>query len=248
MVKKSIIFISLPRANGTIILRSFGQLAGSEIYNEYLTTLPLPNRPWSGNVRKEKVDSIIKQANTHANNGTLCFHHEIVGTVSLGELQLLKPHFTIVAVIRHPRKQLTSLKRLSDASDAVCQNLLEHGWKNIHKYHEEKLIDHVLDAERYINEEIYRRNFYKQLGLEYHANCANNLVRFHGEEFHPRCEVTRNVANASDNPWNGPAAISLKLHPDTTPHITDNKLNLWEKSFMPFMTNVFTTLVNGYRK
>lgn len=248
-IKRKIILFSLARMNSTIITRSFAQLLNSKIYNEFLThfhtTKGYVDFNSSSNEEEiNKIKEMIDLANHNEKEGYISIFHEMVGDLKKDQIQFLKnAGFTFVLIVRDPRKQFTSIRRLlPDEQTNDFRNNLEGGWLSIAELLALNSIDSVIFSERYLIDEDYRKTIITSLGHTYNDNMANNMINYSGTEFHDICTITK-TWNNSKNLWNGPAEQSSSLKKDTTPFVEEKDLESWELCNLQRALNIYNDIV-----
>jgi hypothetical protein len=229
-----ILFLSIARMNGTIILRSFGQIPNSMIWNKigtyfYHSMKGYHSWDFVNDEHTKQIDDIINKANEYSGPS---FFHEVTGELNIFELDRLKENgFTVVLILRHPKKQFASFKKIR-AEESYSQNIIREGWTNMNVYVNQNKIDFVIDSEKYLSNEVYRIRTVEKLGFQYRSEMATNMVRFLGEAFHNQCAITKKYDSPTKNIWNGPSGSSLSLHSDNSLEINESQLTKWEKLFL----------------
>lgn len=240
-----VIFLSVARMNGTIILRVFGQLPGAHITNEDLTYFYLKPgyKAWNyfNAEHTQKVHDLIFKAKAHPGP---FFAHEMTGDISEIELKMLRTEgFRIVLVLRDPRRVAASLMKLPPNDPKFREDLMAIGFGNMKHYWEHGLIDMVLDSQRFLAEEVYRQTIFSWLGLTYRSEYVTQMVRFRGEEFHEICAITKSWKDRVKNPWNGPSGSAMSLHSDESKPIEDTLVEPWMQDQLPAMVTLYQSII-----
>lgn len=102
---KHILLLSSARLNGTIVLRSFGQLENVVISNEFTTYMNFEDakgyHAWDfhhdGHFRN--VQQLVEMAKDASSRGLILVEHTMAGDLNDAELDLLRTEFVIVAVV-----------------------------------------------------------------------------------------------------------------------------------------------------
>ncbi|AYV81128.1 MAG: hypothetical protein Harvfovirus17_22 [Harvfovirus sp.] len=223
--QKRIIFLSSAKMNATVILRCFGQIPGAQIYNQFAMDPIHPGYTRWDFVDDDHLGKIQNMISLANRNKSDIFFHEKVGNISLKELQILKTNgFSIVLVLRDPRKQFNSLGKSSVGNEKLKMNYLSVGWGNIEKYFDEAMFDYVIDAVKFLDDNYYRSVVFENLQLKYHPKMANNMVRFLGDRFKEICSLQGDK--------NSLAMSSILLHMDLE-SVNMDGFNKWEQGFYP---------------
>lgn len=250
-MSRFILLLSSARMNGTIILRSLGQLENTIISNEYTTYMNFGGlyRHWddSHSEHSQKVVELLQKVKEAQDQGKTFIEHSMAGDLNDEEMSFIRTRMSlnvlIVAVVRQPEKQFLSLKKLPTAHsnpDEFRWNLINQGWLSLEHFHRRGDIDLVVDSEKWLVDENYRREMTNLMGLEYQETMAKNMTRYLGPAFHEICEITRKWG---DNPWNGTAAKSTELHPDTSPMAKPEDLTERERVFLPQARRIYQRML-----
>ncbi len=171
----------------------------------------------------------------------------MAGDLNDEEMALIRTRMSlnvmVVAVVRRPGKQFLSLKKLPTTHsdpDEFRWNLINQGWRSLEHFHRRGDIDLVIDSEKWLENKEYRQEMTNQMGLEYQEKMEKNMTRYLGPAFHEICEITRSWG---DNPWNGQAAKSTELHPDTSPIATREDLTERERNFLPEAQRIYQNML-----
>lgn len=227
---KKIILLSLPRCNGTIILRAFGQDLRVQIYNEHLTYFHYddPKFRHYNHHDKNHYKTVSKMIKNAQKNDQITIYHEMAGDISYLELKKLKSAgFTIVFVARNPRAQLASLMKILEPN--LIKHDFEIGWTNVQRYHDCGLIDFAINSQAYLVDVQYRASIHTILGLNITEKMLSNMTRYHGKKFHEICNITSSWLHPTDektNKWNAKAGSSLTLRKDSFADIEEIPVTL----------------------
>lgn len=238
--KRSFMLFSSAYMNGSIILRHFGQIPGSIIFNEWSTYSKCQSKgyyTWSYDT-SEHDKQCEKWLITEETQPADTFSHEMVGDLSLNWMNIIKDRGSkMILILRNPMKQLLCLKKLFPFDDDCCRNIFEQGWLNIEKYWTDGLFDLVIDSEKFLEDETYRIKIFNNLGPQYDPEFATNMTRFHGEEFLKCCGTPSN--HSDESTW-----LSLMLYSDNSLLIRRDQMTEWEKSFMSIAQKIYNNIIS----
>ena len=146
-------------------------------------------------------------------------------------MKLKDAGFTIVGLVRNPRKQLQSLIKLLPQNEPENSSRLTImfcvGWSNLIHYFDTELMDYYINSEEYLSNAFYRKTIHKQLGLNITEVALNNMTRYLGKDFHNICAIISSWDNNTDpsiNKWNAYASSSTRLNVDTSKIIQDENI------------------------
>lgn len=249
---KFIVLLSSARMNGTIVLRSLGQADNVVISNEYTTHMNMKGlegyHHWDDfhDGHYQQVLQLVQKARNARSQGKFYVEHSMAGDLNDEEMAAIRGSMAlVVAVLRRPEKQFLSLKKLPTAHpqpDEFRWNIIEQGWRSLEHFHRRGDIDLVLDSERWLSDESYRREMTTQMGMTYSENMAKNMTRYLGQDFHDICEITRHWG---DNQWNGQAAKSTELHPDNAAFARPEDLTGREREFLPDARTIYQKMLRN---
>ena len=231
--KRKVIFLSSLGLGGIDILRCFGQIPGSQIYNEYSTYCERPKmtkfrayHQEADEKHERQITRIIELADKH--DGCV-FFHEMAGELNDRELHRLKENnFIIVAILRHPGKQITFLHSLNFELESRI-NIMKHGWLNLLHFWKREMLDHIIDYNEFLKDEKYRELKFQKMGLVYCNKYATEMSRFRNYEFFDICAICNDRRDPTSNdygPYSGREGVNWRLRDrDDTGEMSDKDVD-----------------------
>lgn len=182
--------------------------------------------------------------------------HLVSGFVTTEDLFRLKEAGAMICmVIRLPEKQMASFETLptnpaAGTAEELKNAMVEYTWENLLVFacssrNGKNLIDFVIKSEEYCttDAESYRERVFIQSGLPYHR--GTELTKHRDAELLEKCGIMGKIPipieNKLNNAWNGRAATTRQLMPDTRV-VEEKNLTEWQKRYLPRARHIYKLL------